>query len=263
MSLMSYHLLIETPRANLSRAMRHINGVYTQRFNRHVRSDGHLFRGRYKAILVEEEAYLVELVRYIHLNPVRAGLVTSPQRHEWTSHRDYLREGARKWLTTGMVLSYFGKRKNLARRKFHEFVMEGSPKELEKRLCGSRWPSVLSSKNFADWIEWNFVKDIKKKDRADLQYRPERVREISLPGLRKVLCEVLDVSWKDLINPRSLGCRQKRAMAIWCHRQFAKLTYGEISGIFGVKPARISRIMANTELPFSDAVEYISAALRE
>ena len=109
-----YHMLIETPLANLSRAMRHINGVYTQRLNRQRGVDGHLFRGRYKAILVEEDAYLVELVRYIHLNPVKAGLVKKPEQHGWTSHRYYLGEKRLEWLRTERVLRYFGRRGNLA-----------------------------------------------------------------------------------------------------------------------------------------------------
>lgn len=258
-----YHLLVETPRANLSRAMRHINGVYTQRFNRHSHRDGHLFRGRYRAILVEEDAYLVELVRYIHLNAVRAGLAIQPERYEWSSHRDYLKDGDRKWLSTGRVLSYFGKRKNLARRKFHQFVMQGVPGELQKRLDGAKWPSVFSSENFEEWIEWNFVKDIKSGDRGDVQYQPDHVHEVSADQLQRVLCEALDISWRDIISPTSLEGRQKRAIAIWCYRQFVKLTYGEISNIFSVKPARISRIMADREIPFSDTVEYISAAVRK
>ena len=70
-----YHLLIQTPDANLSRCMRHIDGVYTQRFNRAHDCDGPLFRGRYNSILVDEDSYLLELVRYIHRNPIRLGLV--------------------------------------------------------------------------------------------------------------------------------------------------------------------------------------------
>ncbi len=85
-----YHLLIQTPNANLSRCMRHINGVYTQRFNRNHHLDGQLFRGRYKAILVEGDSYLLELLRYIHRNPLEAGLIEVLDRYPWSSHRGYL-----------------------------------------------------------------------------------------------------------------------------------------------------------------------------
>ena len=96
-----------------------------------------------------------------------------------------------------------------------------------------------------------------------MQYQPDHVHGVSADRLQKVLCEILDMSWKEIICPTSLEGRQKRAIAIWCYRQFVKLTYGEISNIFGVKPARISRIMANGELPFSDAIEHIGAMVRK
>src|SRR3989344_3580494 len=73
-----YHLLIRTPKPNLQKAMRHVGSLYTRRFNKIHKTDGHLFRGRYKAILVEEEGYLQNLIRYIHLNPVKADLVHDP-----------------------------------------------------------------------------------------------------------------------------------------------------------------------------------------
>ena len=109
-----YHLLMETPLGNLSRSMRHINGVYTQCYNRHWKQDGHLLRGRYKAILVEEDAYLIDLLRYIHLNPVKVGLADKPEKHSWTSHRIYLGGDGPPWLTTDRLLGYFGRRRNLA-----------------------------------------------------------------------------------------------------------------------------------------------------
>ena len=74
-----YHLLLETPQANLAKALRHLNGVYTQAFNRRHHRVGHLFQGRYKAIIVEKEKYLLDLCRYVVLNPVRAKVVTQPQ----------------------------------------------------------------------------------------------------------------------------------------------------------------------------------------
>lgn len=82
-----YHLLIETPEANLSKGMRQLNGVYTQCFNKAHARVGHVFQGRYKAILVEKETYLLELARYIVLNPVRAGMVSSPSEWPWSSYR--------------------------------------------------------------------------------------------------------------------------------------------------------------------------------
>ena len=78
-----YHLLISTPDANLSRAMRHLNGVYTQRYNRMEKTDGALFRGRFKALLVEADSYLRSVRKYIHLNPIDAGLIKKPAKYLW------------------------------------------------------------------------------------------------------------------------------------------------------------------------------------
>jgi putative transposase len=89
------HLLVQTPNANLSRCMRHINGVYTQRFNRSQGCDGQLFRGRNKAVLVDADTYLLQLLRYIHRNPLRAGLADSLDAYVWSSHRGYV-SGARQ-----------------------------------------------------------------------------------------------------------------------------------------------------------------------
>ena len=87
-----YHLCLQTPEAKLSRIMRHLNGVYTQRYNRIHDRDGPLFRGRYKALLIEVEDYLGQVVRYIHLNPVAAGIARQPQDYRWSSPPDYLRD---------------------------------------------------------------------------------------------------------------------------------------------------------------------------
>lgn len=100
-----YHLFLETPRGNLSQIMRHLNGAYTTSFNvRHQRS-GHLFQGRYKAIVVEADSYALELSRYIHLNPVRAKLTEKPEDFSWSSYRGYIgREATPPWLTTAHIL---------------------------------------------------------------------------------------------------------------------------------------------------------------
>ncbi|WP_240744921.1 transposase [Desulforhopalus sp. IMCC35007] len=91
-----YHLFVQTPDGNLSRCMRHVNGVYTQRFNREHKKEGQLFRGRYKAVLVDEESYLLEVLRYIHRNPLKAGIVKSLDDFPWSSHKGYLSK-AKKW----------------------------------------------------------------------------------------------------------------------------------------------------------------------
>jgi putative transposase len=121
-----YHLLIETPEANLSRGMRQLNGVYTQRFNRSHSRTGHVFQGRYKAILVEKENYLLELSRYIVLNPVRAGMARSAREWPWSSYRATAGQTQiPDFLVTERILSAFGKRKSAAVKGYKMFVSEG------------------------------------------------------------------------------------------------------------------------------------------
>jgi REP element-mobilizing transposase RayT len=118
-----YHVLLETPEANLSRGMQQLNGVYTQSFNRqHGRVD-HLFQGRYKAQLVERGSYLLELSRYIVLNPVRAKIVTFPADYQWSSYRSTvgLRQ-AEPFLSSMWVLGQFASNHRLARRRYRAFV---------------------------------------------------------------------------------------------------------------------------------------------
>lgn len=117
-----YHLLIETPEANLVRGMRRLNGVYTQAFNRRRKKSGHVFQGRYKSILVDKDNYLLELCRYIVLNPVRAKMVKAPGEWGWSSYRATVGElSAPKWLAVEDILSLFSGR----RSNYRKFVMEG------------------------------------------------------------------------------------------------------------------------------------------
>jgi REP element-mobilizing transposase RayT len=253
-----YHLLIETPSGNLSRVMRHLNHVYTQRFNRMTGRDGHLFRGRYKSILVEDDAYLVELIRYIHLNPVKAALTKRPEQHAWTSHHYYMGRSAPDFLTTDRILGYFGRRKNLARRKLHEFVVQGVPAALERQLSGQRLPSVLSSENFEKWIQWNFVKDLEDDE---VTYVPVCPPKISEGVLRAAVCRYVESDWSSLKNPKGRREQQKRAQAIWLYRYYLKAGYGALSKVFGVAPSRISRIMQKEGLVSQDLREQISLAV--
>ncbi len=121
-----YHLLIETPDSNLSRGMRQLNGVYTQTYNRRHQRTGHVFQGRYKAILVDKESYLLEICRYIVLNPVRAGMVRSVKDWRWSSYRATAGISAqRQCLSTTWILSNFAKRKTIAIEKYKIFIREG------------------------------------------------------------------------------------------------------------------------------------------
>ncbi|MBI2358431.1 MAG: transposase [Deltaproteobacteria bacterium] len=121
-----YHLVVETPDGNLSKGMRQLNGVYTQRFNRRHGTVGHVFQGRFKAILVERDTYLLELCRYVVLNPVRTATVPSAERWRWSSYR--ATAGLEKpagFLTIDWVLGQLGRHRFQAQRRYREFVRAG------------------------------------------------------------------------------------------------------------------------------------------
>lgn len=121
-----YHLLIQTPDGNLSKGMRQLNGVYTQASNRRHRRVGHLFQGRFKGILVDSDAYLLELMRYVVLNPVRAGRVKKPADWSWSSYRASVGlEPPPPWLAVNGLLAQFAKRRSLAQQRYAQFVAEG------------------------------------------------------------------------------------------------------------------------------------------
>ncbi|MEJ2365319.1 MAG: transposase [Deltaproteobacteria bacterium] len=121
-----YHLLIETQAPTLSKGMKYLNGTYTQVFNRCHKRVGHVFQGRYKGILVEKDSYLLELSRYIVLNPVRARMVRSAREWPWSSYRATAGiVNSHRVLTTDCILGNFGERKNGAQEKYKIFVREG------------------------------------------------------------------------------------------------------------------------------------------
>jgi putative transposase len=121
-----YHLLIETPQPNLSLGMRQLNGCYTQAYNRRHHRVGHLFQGRFTAILLEKEAHLLALCRYVVLNPVRATLVSHPRQWAWSSYRATVGEtSALAWLSTDWILGQFGQRVGSAQERYRTFVAEG------------------------------------------------------------------------------------------------------------------------------------------
>jgi putative transposase len=121
-----YHLVVETPDGNLSKGMRQLNGMYTQATNRRHGRTGYLFQGRFKGILVDKESYLLELTRYVVLNPVRAGMVKHPGKYPWSSYHAMVGEvQVPDWLTTDVILGQFGKRRAEAWRRYSEFVLGG------------------------------------------------------------------------------------------------------------------------------------------
>lgn len=174
-----YHLIIETPDGNLSKGMRQVNGIYTQLFNRKHKRHGHLLQGRYKAILIQKESYLLEVCRYVVLNPLRAKLVRKPDEWEWSSYRVTAGlQNSPGFLTTDWLLGQFNKNRFLARRAYQKFVQSGIERDsLWTNLQGQ---GILGKEGFAEKI----VNYIKGKDM--LAEIPRIQRYIGRPNLAKL-----------------------------------------------------------------------------
>jgi len=155
-----YHLLVETPSGNLPQMMRHINGAYTTYFNVKRARSGHLFQGRYKAILVDKDEYAKELSRYIHLNPVRAKLVETPEEYKWSSYQCYIgKENPLEWLYSDFILGYFGKKLSIAQKAYHEFVISLIDKKYDNPLDDVVSSILLGGTDFIAFIKDNFLSD--------------------------------------------------------------------------------------------------------
>ena len=182
-----YHLVVETPDGNLSMAMRQLNGPYTQYFNRRHSTVGHLFQGRFKAVLVEKERYLLELCRYVVLNPVRAGVAAHPGEWEWSSYAATVgRRKVHDFLEVDWVLAHFSqKNKTDAQRRYEAFVLGGigDAVALKEAMIGK---PILGTSSFIE----RFREILKKK--ATLTEIPRRQRFVSRPPLNAVFLRVQD-----------------------------------------------------------------------
>jgi len=153
-----YHLLLETPRSNLSQILHHINGAYTTYFNVKRNRSGHLFQGRYKAILVEKDAYCHELSRYIHLNPVRAGVADRPSEYIWSSYCYII--GLKEspvWLKDDSILGYFDKDRKIAQRLYRNFVEKVLGKKLADPFKEVFASTLLGKEEFISWAKENWI----------------------------------------------------------------------------------------------------------
>lgn len=170
-----YHLLLHTPQANLSRAMRHVDGVYTQRHNRLLQTDGPLFRGRYKAILVDAADYLAQLSRYIHRNPLEARLTHDPLHYQWSSYGAYLgQRSAPDWLYRNRILGLFGDQH--PQKRYQIFVELGVDEELRRFYAQPRVAPMLGNESFGAQLAARMSTLHNHREIPDtrrLNYRPE------------------------------------------------------------------------------------------
>jgi hypothetical protein len=234
--------------------MRHVDGIYTQRFNRRHHRDGSLFRGRYKAILIDADEYLSALVRYIHLNPVQAGAVKQPEDYRWGSHRFYLEaKGAPTWLNTAEVLGQMG-----GRKAFHEFVLSGNEESLERYYKAERQNPILGSQTFIDRVRQPaamLAREHPRYQRQALQTDPDRVYHMKRD---------------DIFRGVRGQENEARKVAMYLVKRCCDRTLPEIAGHFGIASyATVSwncrtiglRIAKNKK--FRDRIERITASISQ
>jgi len=224
-----YHLLIETPLGNLSKIMQHINGAYTMYFNTKRKRAGHLLQGRYKAILVDADEYARELSRYIHLNPVRAGIENDPFEYKWISCRYYTtRVKAPEWLQRKFVLSYFGKKRTHAMKKYKDFVEAVIPKEHESPLKDRLHAVILGSQDFIDRVKAEHLKTrCPERDLPDLNDQQKRT------GMDEIETAVDQV----ILSDKKLA----RQVKLYFSHRYTGLKLKEIGRRYGISESGVTQ----------------------
>lgn len=253
-----YHLLLETPRANLSAILHHINTGYTNYFNSSTGRVGHLFQGRYRAILVEKDSYALELSRYIHLNPARAHLVKEPSDYAWSSYLGYIgREKRWEWLETDFILGLVSQDRGEARKRYRRHIEEGIGAALRDPLEGVIGSTVLGSEGFVDWVRERWIG------------RREAHRDV--PAIKK-LSSGMDLVTIQKETQRMFGTEtvmSRRVDLYLCH-QLSGLSLVEIGKFFGgISPSAVSqntrrlRALLETDNRLSERVEKLKQNLSQ
>ena len=245
-----YHLLLETPKANLSLAIRHLNGVYTQGFNRGHKRAGHLFQGRFKSILVEKEPYLLELCRYVVLNPVKAGTVSHPREWLWGSYRSTSgEEECPKWLEADWILSQFGRSREQARESYRKFVEAGMDRE-ESPWSELRSQIYLGGEGFLEGVK-QYIK--KRKDDREIPEIQKRPTVLTWEKLLERVAKYYGVETGELLK-RTYRPSEARRVSIYLSRRVLSMKLGEIGMKFELGYTGVSRcVMAVSKLVEKDA----------
>jgi putative transposase len=222
-----YHLLLETPERTLSKGMHLLNGVFTQRLNRRWKRVGHLFQGRYKSILVERESHLLELMRYVVLNPVRAGMITHVQDWPWSNFRATAgMVPAPPWLEVGWTLAQFPP-PSRARRRYQDFVLAGIG--MQSPLDGVKGQIYLGGDTFRQRVQARIDAIDPSLEHSEAQRRPVR------PALDAVLAATARHFSVDVEALTKHRLSRARLAAALLARTDAGLKLEEFADSLGVK----------------------------
>jgi len=223
-----YHLLLETLRANLSRAIHYINGSYTTWINRKDKRSGHLFQGRYKAILVDKDSYLLELSRYLHLNPVRAGIVKRPEDYPYSSYRAYKSDQRDSLVTRGLILGVVSPQEAEAQKGYRAYVEGAIGEELESPLKHLYGGMILGSERF--------IQETRKRIKgeqlatADVSHRRELQTHPEMEDILDLVAKEYRIPKGDL---RASRPPEPKKAAIYLLKKHTAATNQEIGKLFG------------------------------
>jgi len=225
-----YHILLQTPDANISRAMRHLNSIYTQRFNKAHGFDGTLFRGRYKSVLVCDDSHLLELVRYIHKNPVKAGLVKNMKDYRWSSYKGYLSDSKTwNWLYKDYIFSMLTPKKRGCLIPFVEFMRDEDSEEVKRFFSLKNLPSIFGPKSFITSIKKEFY--FKKKT---FEVPESKSFDPEPDEIIKEVCQYYRVSRDELYITRRGWFNKPRNIAIYLIRFLRSERLITIANLFGI-----------------------------
>ncbi|MDP3920777.1 MAG: transposase [Candidatus Omnitrophota bacterium] len=229
-----YHLLIHTPEANLSRFMRHIDGVYTQKYNRSYQKDGSLFKGRYRAVVLQVESYLLRVMRYIHLNPVQARIVHDPTDYPWSSHRDYISvNGHPSWLLVGFILNQFSSQSHLAAEAYNQFITAGIDSETEKFYSQVKLKPIYADATRTAEIKEKYLAP-NTREVAEIPERRKIRGEQMASHILRAVSQNFSVAAAGIKSSRRGKENLPRQMAIALARELSGMTHRQIADFFNI-----------------------------
>jgi len=217
----------ETPVGNLSKAMHHINSSYTTYLNIRRKRTGHLFQGRYKAILVDKDDYLIELSRYIHLNPVRAGIVGKPEDYEYSSYRTFASGKEDRIVDQSTILNMITRQMDEARKRYCEFVNSGIGEDKKNPFEGVYGGFILGGEKFIKEALKQLEEGCLQRD--EVSYKKKLKSSCKIEEIAEKVAELFKISIQDI---KANTVPQARKIAIYLAKKITGATNKEIGEYF-------------------------------